>query len=217
MYRSDLADSLASLNSLTPLMTAAMFGFFSIGALVIGTYMYIRAGVDQRDQEAKETSIRTGEVQPETLSVVRKYINSSRHHTSGYPHVILRGSHQPEINYSSTREFYDSVDVGGTAMGYYFPDGYYIPTATGHDAGLAKWVFLCSGLATGSVCGVIALWNVRFRLVREDRTSLAGEGGSGNELPRCHVEALGTASFDLLTAATGGFHELVQALSSRGT
>ena len=121
-----------------------------IVSIILGIFMYFRCDADERDFNAKMQSIRTGQVSPETLTVIEKYISPSRH-GNGYPHVILRGNRSPRVNLSTLREFYDSVALGSPVIGYYFPGGYFVPQSRGHDAGIAKWIFLGSGFVMGGM------------------------------------------------------------------
>jgi hypothetical protein len=125
---------------------------FGLGFVVFGIVMFARIGSSERQFEANLQSIRVGEVQPETLTLVRKYINRGKR--GGWPHVVFHSNRQPEVNVSATRKFWDAVNPGDTILGYYFPDGYFIPQNYGGDAGVAKWVFLGSGVLLGA--GILA-------------------------------------------------------------
>jgi hypothetical protein len=127
---------------------AFLFGF---AALTSGFVMFVRIGNSERQFNAKVQSIHDGKVQPETLTVIRKYIyiNSSRR-GGGWPHVVFRSSKDPKVNCGTTREFYDSVNTNSTVTGYYFQDGYFVPQSLGGDAGSAKWVFLGFGSIAGA-------------------------------------------------------------------
>jgi len=122
---------------------------FGLAAFTFGLVMFVRIGNSERELNAKYLSIREGKVQPETLTVVRKYINSSRH-GGGYAHVVFRTSRDPKVNCRTTLEFYGSVNTNSTVTGYYFPDGYFVPGSIGGDAGIAKWLFLGFGAFTGA-------------------------------------------------------------------
>ena len=143
---------------------AFLFGF---AALTSGFVMFVRIGNSERQFNAKVQSIHDGKVQPETLTVIRKYIyiNSSRRgggwphvvfrgsnnpKVGGWPHVVFRSSKDPKVNCGTTREFYDSVNTNSTVTGYYFQDGYFVPQSLGGDAGSAKWVFLGFGSIAGA-------------------------------------------------------------------
>jgi hypothetical protein len=133
---------------------------FIIGVVVIifGLVMFIRAGVSERELAAKLQSIQEGKIQPESLTVVRKYVSaslSSRGPGRGFPHVVLKSRETPKINLSTTREFYDSVNTNSPVNGYHFPDGYFVPESIGPGPGVAKWGFLGVGLVVGG--GFLAL------------------------------------------------------------
>jgi uncharacterized BrkB/YihY/UPF0761 family membrane protein len=122
--------------------------------LMIGVALFVYIGNQERRFEANMRSIRAGKVSPETLTVISKYINPGRR-GSGFPHVVFRSDRTPKANCRTTLSFYNSVNPGSKVTGYYFPDGYFIPESSGHDAGVAKWIFLCSGVLTGGVFAVL--------------------------------------------------------------
>ncbi|HZZ29784.1 MAG TPA: hypothetical protein VFE46_17445 [Pirellulales bacterium] len=155
MERDDLAPYVKSLQRPANFINLMMFAGMAVAAVAIGLFVFVKAGNSEADVAAKMQSILAGEVQPEKLTIVRKYSNASRHGTP-YRHVILRGSRPAEINSSATLQFYDSVDAGSTVTGYYFPEGYFIPDAIGHDQELAKWAFLGSGVLMGAIFGTAA-------------------------------------------------------------
>lgn len=122
---------------------------FGLAALTFGLVMFVRIGNSERELNAKIQSIHDGKVQPETLTVVRKYMNANRHHGRGYTHVVFRTSRDPKVDCRTTQEFYDSVNTNSTVTGYNFQDGYFVPQSIGQDAGIAKWIFLGFGGLTG--------------------------------------------------------------------
>ena len=124
--------------------------------MIFGLVMFVRIGNDERRLAAKVQSVQAGQVQPETLTVINKYVNSSRH-GSGWAHVVYRSSRLARINCNTTRDFYDSVSLSNTVTAYYFPDGYYVPGSVGQDAGVAKCVLLGAGLTTGAGLLAVAL------------------------------------------------------------
>jgi len=127
-----------------------------IAAVIFGLVMFVRIGDDERRLAAKVQTVKAGQIQPEVLIVIEKYVNSSRH-GSGWSHVVFRSSRQARVNCNTTREFYDSVSLSNTVTGYYFPDGYYIYGSIGQGAGTAKWIFLGFGLMTGTGLLAVAL------------------------------------------------------------
>ena len=151
---------------------------FSFAALTFGLVMFVRIGNSERQFNAKVQSIHDSKVQPETLTVVRKYINASRH-GGGYAHVVFRSSRDPKVNCRTTREFYDSVNTNSTVTGYYFPDGYFVPQSIGGDAGIAKWVFLGFGGLTGAGLLLVGFTLGRTRPVDGDSRP---QGGSLQDL-----------------------------------
>jgi len=122
--------------------------FFGLVAIVFGLVMFVRLGASERELAAKVQRIHEGKIQAEALTVVRKYINTTRRGGS-YPHVVLSSRNDPRINLSTTPEFYDSVNTNSTVTGYHFADGYFVPSSIGGEASVARWVFLGVGLVVG--------------------------------------------------------------------
>ena len=121
---------------------------FALVPVVFGLVMFVHFGNNERQLAAKAQSVQAGQVPPETLTVIEKYLTPSKH-GGGWPHVVFRSNRLARANCHTTQAYYDSVSLSNTVTGYYFPDGYYIPGSIGQDAGLAKWVFLGFGLTTG--------------------------------------------------------------------
>jgi len=126
---------------------------FGLGFVVFGIGAFISIGNSERQFEGRLQSIRSGQIQPETLRVVRKYVDPGRKRAS--PHVVFSSPRQPKVNIAATRDFFNSVNLGDTVPGYYFPDGYFIPQNRGGDAGAGKWFMLGLGVLMGG--GVLAL------------------------------------------------------------
>jgi hypothetical protein len=120
---------------------------FGLAFLIFGLVAFVQIGASQREYDARMQRIRAGGVPPEVLTVVRKYINTSRHGSN--PHVVCSSSRQTKIVLSPPQMFYDTAKPGDTLTGYYFPDGYLVPGWRGDDAGLAKWIFLGFGIFSG--------------------------------------------------------------------
>jgi hypothetical protein len=129
-----------------------------LGFLVFGMVAFIDAGNSQQQFEAKLRGIRAGTIQPDTLIVVRKYVNLGR---SGRPHVVFSSGRQPKVNVAATRDFFNSINLGDAVPAYYFPDGYFIPQNHAGDAGAGKWFFLGLGVLIGG--GVLAFAFARSR------------------------------------------------------
>ena len=125
---------------------------FGLGSVVFGIVAFIRIGDSQQQFEDKLQSIRADKVQPDTLIVVRKYVNPGKR---PWPHVVFSSSRQPKVNMAVTRDFFNSVNLGDAVSGYYFPDGYFIPQNHREDAGAGKWFILSLGVLMGG--GVLAL------------------------------------------------------------
>jgi hypothetical protein len=135
---------------------------FGLGFVVFGVVAFIRIGNSQQQFEGRMQSIRAGKIQPDTLIVVRKYVN---HGGKGvWPHVVFSSIRQPEVNIAATRDFFNSVNLGDAIPGYYFPDGYFIPQNHGGDAGVGKWFILGLGVLMGT--GVLAFAFARARTKR---------------------------------------------------
>lgn len=132
---------------------------FGLVFVVFGIVAFIHTGNSQQHFESKLQSIRAGKIQPETLTVDRKYVDHGG--KSVYPHVVFSSNRQPKVNIAVTKDFFNSVNLGDTILGYYFPDGYFIPQNHEGDAGVGKWFFLSLGVLVGT--GVLAFAIARAR------------------------------------------------------
>jgi hypothetical protein len=137
------------LNAIVQTVVPVLFG---LGLIVLGIIAFVRVGSSQQQLETKLQRIQAGEIQPNTLTVVRKYVDAGR---SGLPHVVFSSDRQPKVNLAVTVDFFNSVKVGDTVAGYGFPDGYFIPRNQKVTGGLAKWFLLGLGVLLG--VGVLAL------------------------------------------------------------
>jgi hypothetical protein len=132
---------------------------FAVGFLAFGVVNFVRVGAAERSQEAKLSSIRAGTVQPETLTVIRKYVNAGR---GGLPHVVFSSAREPKVNLSASRDFFNSVNLGNSVSGYYFPDGYFVPENIRVRSAAGRWAFLGFTLFLGGLTLVLA-WAVLRR------------------------------------------------------
>jgi hypothetical protein len=126
---------------------------FGLGLLAFGIAGFAHIDSSERRIEAKLNSIRAGVIQPETLTVVKKYVNPGR---SGLPHVVFSSARLPKVDISARRDFFNSVNPGQTIHGYYFPDGYFIPENHRDDTGAGKWFFLGVGVLVGGATLALA-------------------------------------------------------------
>jgi hypothetical protein len=141
---------------LGPALVAAVFG---LGFLTFGIVGFARMDGSERQLEAKLESIRSGVIQPEVLTVIKKYVNPGR---SGLPHIVFSSARQAKANVWATRDFFNSVSVGQTIRGYYFPDGYLIPENLREDSGAGKWFFLGVGVSMGVAALALARATIRL-------------------------------------------------------
>jgi hypothetical protein len=132
---------------------------FGLGFVVFGIVAFIRTGNSQQQLEAKLQSIQAGKIHPETLTVVKKYVDHGG--KVNYPHVVFSSNRQPKVTLEVTVDIFNSLNLGDTISGYYFPDGYFIPQNHGGDAGVGKWFFLSIGVLLGT--GVLAFAFARAR------------------------------------------------------
>ena len=132
---------------------------FGLGFVVFGIVAFIRTGNSQQQFEGRRQSIRAGKIQPETLTAVRKYVDHGG--KVDYPHIVFSSDRQPKVDIAATVDFFNSVNLGDTIPGYYFPDGYFIPQNHGGNAGVGKWFFLSLGVLLGT--GVLAFAFARAR------------------------------------------------------
>lgn len=147
------------LNSFLQTLVPVAFG---LGFVVFGIVAFIRTGDSQQQLEAKLQSIRAGKIQPETLTVVRKYVDHGG--KVNYPYIVFSSNRQPKVDIAATVDFFNSVNLGDTIPGYYFPDGYFFPQNHGGNAGIGKWFFLSLGVLLGT--GVLAFAVARARTKR---------------------------------------------------
>jgi hypothetical protein len=129
---------------------------FGLGFIVFGIVAFIRVDNSQQLYESRLQSIRAGKIKPDTLTVVRKYVDPGK---VPWPVVVFRSNKLPKVNIEVTRDFFNSINLGDTIPGYYFPDGYFIPQNHGGDAGVGKWFFLGIGVSLGA--GVLAFARAR--------------------------------------------------------
>ena len=102
---------------------------FGLGFFVFGIIAFLRVGDFQQQLEAKLQSIQAGKIRPETLTVVRKYVDHGG--KVNYPYVVFSSNRQPKISLAVTVDIFNSLNPGDTIDGYYFPDGYFIPQNQG--------------------------------------------------------------------------------------
>jgi hypothetical protein len=134
---------------------------FGLGFVVFGVVAFIRMGNSQQQFEARLQSIQTGRIQPDTLTVVRKYVDPGR---GAWPHVVFSSDRQPKADMAATRDFFNSVNLGDAIPGYCFPDGYFIPQNHGGDAGVGRWFILSLGVLLGTGLLAFAFARARTRL-----------------------------------------------------
>ena len=136
---------------------------FGLGFVVFGIVAFIRMGNSQQQLEGRLQSIRSGKIQPDTLTVVRKYVDPGKR---ARPHVVFSSNRQPKVNLEVTVDIFNSLNLGDTIDGYYFPDGYFIPQNQRGNAGTGKWFFLSFGFLMGT--GLLAFAFVRARTKTPD-------------------------------------------------
>ena len=153
---------------------------FGLGFLVFGVVAFVRVGDSQQRFEGKLQNIRAGRIQPDTLIVVRKYVDPGK---GAWPHVVFSSNRQPRVNIAVTRDFFNSVNLGNAIPGYYFPDGFFIPQNHREDGGFGKWFFLSIGVLLG--VGALALAFVRSGekaplAVKDALSTIVREGMDGH-------------------------------------
>jgi hypothetical protein len=135
--------------------------FFGLGFISVGVLNVVSVGSKERTTDAKFASIKAHEVEPETLTAIRKYVNPGR---SGSAHIIFSSDRQPQVNITATRDYFNAVNLGAAVSGYYFPDGYFIPENFTPHSAANKWVFL--GFAVFMSCLSFLLARAITRLKR---------------------------------------------------
>jgi len=143
---------------------------FGLGFVVFGIVAFIRTGNSQQQLEARLQSIRAGKIQPEPLTVSGKYVDHGG--KNDWPHVVFSSNRQPKVDIAATVDFFNSVNVGDSIPGYYFPDGYFIPQNHGGDPGTGKWFFLSLGVLLGTGVLAFAFARTRTKPPPVDRDSL---------------------------------------------
>ncbi len=136
-----------------------MAAAFGLGFLAFGITSFGRLDGSERRLEAKLHGIQTGEIQPETLTVLKKYVNPGR---SGLPHIVFRSARQSNVDITATTDFFNSVKLGDTIRGYYFPDGFLIPENHWASTRGGKWFFLCFGVLLGAAAFALARATTRL-------------------------------------------------------
>ena len=140
-----------------------MYGyrFLALAFVIFGIAMFVHFGNKQRQFEAKLQSVRTGQVEPETLTVIAKRASGGK---SAAAWVVFRNSRQVETVYPAPPELYKTVNPGSTMTGYDLADGLFIPQYDqDRDAGTSKWVFLGGGVLLGVLMFLLSLAFTRRR------------------------------------------------------
>jgi hypothetical protein len=140
-----------------PALAALCFG---LGAVVFGVYSFVRIDGSERQVEARLRSIGAGEIPPDALVVLRKYVNPGRR---GLPHVVFRGAGQAKVDLTATPDFFNSVNPGQTVRAYAFADGYFIPENQRQESGGGKWFLLGLSFALGALGCSLAWATARLR------------------------------------------------------
>ena len=128
---------------------------FGLGFVAFGVLTFIRIGSSQHLSEGKIQRIRAGEIHPETLTVVRKYLDSGK---GAWPHVVFSCNRRRNVNMAVTPEFFNSVNPGDSIPAYYFPDGFFIPQSHRKDEGPGEWFLLGIGVLLGAGILAFAFW-----------------------------------------------------------
>jgi hypothetical protein len=126
---------------------------FGLGFLGFGIAGFVHIDGSERRIESKMRSIRSGVIQPDTLTVIKKYVNPGR---SGLPHIVFSSARQPKVDMPATRDFFNSTNPGETVRGYYFPEGYFVPENHEERRGTGKWFFLGVGVLVGGASLALA-------------------------------------------------------------
>ncbi len=132
---------------------------FGLGVLAFGVASFVRLDSSERRLEAKVHAIQAGEIQPDTLTALKKYVNPGR---SGLPHIVFSSARQPKVDVTATKDFFNSVNLGDTIRGYYFPDGFLILENLRATTRGAKWFFLCLGVLLAAAAFALARTTTRL-------------------------------------------------------
>jgi hypothetical protein len=142
---------------------------FGLGFVVFGMVAFIRMGNSQQQFEGKLQSIQAGRIQPDMLLVITKYVDHGR---GAWPHVVFSSNRQPRVDIAATVDFFNSVNLGDTIPGYYFPDGYFVPQNHKGDAGSGKWFILGLGVFLGGGALALAFASARTKRPNVDIDAL---------------------------------------------
>lgn len=142
---------------------------FGLGFAIFGIVAFMRIGNSQQQYEEKLQSIRAGRIQPDTLTVVRKYVDLGK---SGLPHVVFSSNRLPKVNLATARDFFNSVNLQDTVQGYYVPDGFFIIQNHRRNSGTGKWFFLNFGVLVGAAMLAFAFTRARTKPTHVDNDQL---------------------------------------------
>jgi hypothetical protein len=133
---------------------------FGLGFLGVGIAGFAREDRAERLFEARLASIRAGEIPPDQLTVLRKYVNPGR---NGLPHIVFRAPGHPKLDMSVTPDFFNGINIGQTTRGYEFPDGYFIPESQRERTGTGKWFLLGVGVSLAAAAFAVARATARLK------------------------------------------------------
>ncbi len=132
---------------------------FGLGVLAFGVASFARLDGSERRLEAKLQAIQAGEIEPDTLTVLEKYVNPGR---GGLPHIVFSSARESKVDLTATKDFFDHVNPGDTIRGYYFPDGFLIPGNQSASTRGGKWFFLCLGVLLAAAAFALARATTRL-------------------------------------------------------
>ncbi len=131
---------------------------FALWFVVLGFAEFVRVGNSGQKFDDRMQTIRAGKIQPEPLVAIKKYVNPGK---NGPAHVVFSGSRQAKADLAVTRDFFNSVNLGDTVPGYYFPDSYFIPQNHTEASRSGRWFFLGFGILTGAAALALAYARAR--------------------------------------------------------
>lgn len=123
------------------LVTTLLIAFAMAGA---GVWIFMKIGSDQRQLAAEMQSIQAGAVPPQTLVVVRKYVESHHRAPTDY-HVVFRTPAHGDVDNVTAKSFYTAAQPGQSATGYRFGNAYLIPESrypASKATAYVRWVLL---------------------------------------------------------------------------
>lgn len=133
--------------------------FLALLPLGVGLYLFFLLGSWQQNYTVKMCQVKTGEVNPELLTIAEKSTSHGVKHSTCC--VTLRAGSQLTFVTSVPEVCFNAVQVGDQVVAYRFADGYFIPQFYTGGWWIGQALFVLFGLAVAGM--VIAKPLLRWR------------------------------------------------------